>query len=136
VKVVLDANVLFSAFVVQGTCAQVLEAVIAHHRLAVSEGIVSDVRRHLGAKVHASREELDAFEAAIRATAEVLQPLGLAERASRDPDDDAVLGLALAAAADILVTGDRDLLVLGSFRSIPIVSPRAFLGRFAHREPS
>ena len=45
----------------------------------------------------------------------------LDERVSRDADDDAVLACALAARADFIVSGDDDLLVLGSFRGIPIV---------------
>jgi predicted nucleic acid-binding protein len=41
---------------------------------------------------------------------------------SRDPDDGAVLACALAAAAGLIVTRDNDLLTLGSFRQIYIVS--------------
>jgi predicted nucleic acid-binding protein len=41
---------------------------------------------------------------------------------SRDPDDDAVLACALAAQAGLIVSGGKDLLVLGHFRHIPIVS--------------
>ena len=41
---------------------------------------------------------------------------------SRDPDDDAILACALAAHADLIVTGDADLLVLKQFNGIPIVT--------------
>ena len=46
----------------------------------------------------------------------------VAESVSRDPDDDAVLACALAARADLVVSGDNDLLVLKSFEGIPIVT--------------
>ena len=46
----------------------------------------------------------------------------LEQRVSRDADDDAVLGCALAARADLVVSGDADLRVLGSFRGIGIVT--------------
>jgi predicted nucleic acid-binding protein len=46
---------------------------------------------------------------------------------SRDADDDKFLHLAAAADAVALVTGDRDLLVLGEFAGIPILSPSRFL---------
>jgi uncharacterized protein len=42
-----------------------------------------------------------------------------AQRVSRDPDDDAVLACALAAQADLIVSGDQDLLVLQTFEGIP-----------------
>jgi uncharacterized protein len=47
--------------------------------------------------------------------------------ASRDPDDDVVLGCAVDGQADAIVTGDKDLLSLKSFRKIPILTPRQFL---------
>ncbi len=41
----------------------------------------------------------------------------------RDPDDDAVLALALAAKVDFIISGDEDLLAIGVFQGIPILSP-------------
>ncbi len=46
----------------------------------------------------------------------------LTQRISRDADDDQVLACALAAKADLIVSGDRDLLTLKVFRNIPIVT--------------
>ena len=47
---------------------------------------------------------------------------GRYQQVSRDADDDAVLACALAARADLVVSGDADLLVLDSFRGIGIVT--------------
>lgn len=52
----------------------------------------------------------------------LLTPEALAQHA-RDPDDDAVLACALAAHAQLIVSGHRDLLSLGSFQGMPIVKP-------------
>jgi len=41
----------------------------------------------------------------------------------RDPADDPFLSCAVAAGADYIVSGDRDLLDLGSFKNIPIITP-------------
>ena len=46
---------------------------------------------------------------------------------SRDPDDNRILEAAVAGAADYIVTGDQDLLVLGEFEGIAIVTPTRFL---------
>lgn len=45
---------------------------------------------------------------------------------TRDPKDDYLIAYALVGAADYLVTGDQDLLVLGQVDDVKIVTPRAF----------
>lgn len=52
---------------------------------------------------------------------ELVEPANIAPT-SRDVDDDAVLACALAARADFIVSGDQDLIVLGEFQNIPIIS--------------
>ena len=47
----------------------------------------------------------------------------------RDPDDVAVLACALSAGADAIVTGDKDLLTIGSFQGIPIIDTAGALRR-------
>jgi uncharacterized protein len=46
----------------------------------------------------------------------------------RDPDDDEVLALAIAAKVDLIVSGDKDLLVMQSFAGIPILAPAEAVG--------
>jgi putative PIN family toxin of toxin-antitoxin system len=46
--------------------------------------------------------------------------------ACRDPKDDKFLELAVNGHADMIVSGDPDLLVLHPFRGIPIITPAAF----------
>ena len=45
----------------------------------------------------------------------------------RDPKDNMILELAVSGRADVIVTGDQDLLVLDPFQGIRIVTPEAFL---------
>jgi putative PIN family toxin of toxin-antitoxin system len=58
----------------------------------------------------------------VRELAEVIDPPPLLVPVCRDPDDDAVLALAVAAQADLIISGDADLLALGSHAEIPIVN--------------
>jgi len=51
--------------------------------------------------------------------------------ACRDPTDDKFLELAVNGRADVLVTGDLDLLVLNPFRRLPIITPRVFVHELA-----
>jgi putative PIN family toxin of toxin-antitoxin system len=44
----------------------------------------------------------------------------------RDPNDDKFLELAVNGRADVIISGDNDLLMLDIFRGIPIITPAAF----------
>jgi uncharacterized protein len=59
---------------------------------------------------------------------EVAERVAITERitACRDPDDDKFLELAVSGRADVIVSGDGDLLALDTFRGIPIVTAAAF----------
>nr|WP_315183584.1 putative toxin-antitoxin system toxin component, PIN family [uncultured Albidiferax sp.] len=59
----------------------------------------------------------------------VVQPQPLSQPVCRDPDDDEVLALALSAQADVIVSGDNDLLVLQSFEGIAIITAAEALQR-------
>ena len=65
----------------------------------------------------------------VRQLAEVIDPPPLTKPVCRDADDDAVLALAAAAMADVIVSGDDDLLSLTSFEGIPILTPVQALER-------
>jgi uncharacterized protein len=68
-------------------------------------------------------------------TFDVVDPVSLGAQGRRDADDDVVLGTAIAGRADLIVTGDRDLLDLETYRDIPIVSPRGFWSFESKRRP-
>ena len=59
----------------------------------------------------------------VRRLSEVIDPPPLPQPVCRDPDDDEVLALAIAAKVELIVSGDRDLLSLGSFQGLPILVP-------------
>ena len=62
---------------------------------------------------------------------ELVEPKDVPRDACRDPDDLPILGTLLAAEADCLVTGDKDLLDLKEFQSVPILSPRTLHDRLS-----
>ena len=76
-----------------------------------------------------SKTSRESALAEVRQLAEVIEPPPLAQPVCRDPDDDEVLALAIAAQVDLIISGDDDLLVLQAFEGIPIVNPAQALLR-------
>jgi len=125
-RLVLDSNVLIAAFVARGVCADLLEHAVRVHDPATSEFILDEVHTKLREKIRVTTSQADQAVKLLRSRFEVVEPVTIDEEACRDPDDLPVLGTAVAARCDVLVSGDKDLLELETFRGIRIVSPGAF----------
>jgi putative PIN family toxin of toxin-antitoxin system len=125
-RLVLDANVLIAAFVARGVCAELLEHSVREHEPVTSAAIVEEVRRNLVGKTKVTATQGDQAVRLLRTRLEVVEPVALGAQVCRDPDDDVVLGTAIAGRCDVVVTGDKDLLDLVSYRDITIVLPRGF----------
>jgi len=126
VRVVLDSNVLIAAFATRGLCESLLEVCFSDHELFVSEHLLSEVQRNLTMKIKLPTSIIQDIILLLRDRGTLIIPDLVSEDACRDADDLPILGLAQAASADCIVTGDKDLLVLGRFGKISIYSPRAF----------
>ena len=96
------------------------------HALITSEPLLQELRTISRAKFAVDSVELPLL-AQLNGEAEIVTPAELRGGVCRDKDDDVVLATALAGKADVIVTGDEDLLVLKKFRGIGILSPRQFL---------
>lgn len=129
-RLLWDTNVLFAAFLSHGVCAGLYEEALLHAEIVVSEEILSELRQKLISKGKLSEAESAEVIAAIRSDAAVVKALSLDHPLCRDPDDDMVLGSALAGKVDAIVTRDKDLLVLKSFGQITILTPRECLLMF------
>ena len=125
-RLVLDANVLIAAFVARGVCAELLEHCVREHEPVTSEAVLEEVRRNLVAKIKVTGAQADQTVRLLRTRFEVVEPVALEHPVYRDPDDDVVLGTAIAGRCVAIVTGDRDLLDLVTHREIKVVSPRGF----------
>lgn len=62
----------------------------------------------------------------IRQRSEAVTPANVDESLCRDPNDLHVLGAALSGQADVIATGDKDLLVVERIDSTPILTPCQF----------
>src|SRR5437588_4004610 len=83
-------------------------------KLITSEPILSEFEQALLLKARVPHAEAAAARRQVQGNPEVCQPVVLSAPVCRDADDDAILGTAIAAKADLIVSGDKDLLVLDS----------------------
>jgi putative PIN family toxin of toxin-antitoxin system len=125
-RVFLDTNVIISATATRGLCADVFREVLLSHELIVSESLLAEVRRVLSRKFGANREIIESVIQILSQDTIFSQPLDSPEVAIRDSDDLLILASALAGRAEVLITGDKELLALGSIHDLEIISPRRF----------
>lgn len=129
-RLVLDTNVVASAVLWGGVPRQLLQAgrekrvsLFASIRL-LAELTDILVRPKFEKKLAASGLTIEQIVDRYAELAAVVQPAAIAPTVLDDPDDDQVLACAVAARADLIVSGDRrHLLPLGRFEGMPIVSP-------------
>jgi len=141
VRIVLDTNVLVSALISTGTPPGLLYDAWAHgdYRLVTSRAQIAELTRVLTyerLRPYIRPADAQALSETIGAAAIVIDTLP-DTRLSADPDDNVILATAIAAGADLIVTGDKShLLELGSAEGIPIVTPREALRYLGKRAAS
>jgi putative PIN family toxin of toxin-antitoxin system len=128
VRVFLDTNVLVSAYTVRsGFCAELIELILTDPRCSLLTGEVNltelrSVLRRRPFRVRPAR--IEEIESQLRDQTIIPKPLHPADLPVRDLADRWVLASAVAGRADLLVTGDKDLLDIADQASLPIVTPR------------
>jgi len=131
-RCVVDTNVLGSAVLFSRSVPrQAVERVLRENLLLFSDSTLDELKDVLFRSKfdrYVSREERASFLAQLSATAEFVSIIQLV-RECRDPKDDKFLEVALNGRADLIITGDADLLAMHPWRGIQILSPTDHLKR-------
>ena len=125
-RVFLDTNVLVSAVATRGICADLLRLVASEHELVVGEVVLTELRHVLATRIRLPAERIDEVETFLRTYEVVAKPGAKDPVAVRDDADRWVLANARDARADVLITGDADLLAVAASAGLRIVTPRQF----------
>ena len=139
-RFVRDMNLLVSGMIAAGLPRRLVDGAKAgEFELCTSEGLLAELLDALSRNKFAARLAQAGLAPAVivddlRRLAVVVSPPSVPRVVPTDPDDDHVLAAALAGNADLIASGDkRDLLPLGSFRGILIVTARAAVERLEAR---
>jgi putative PIN family toxin of toxin-antitoxin system len=128
-RVVIDTNIIVSAYL-----GGVLETIIIRWKSGEFTFIVSD---EIADEYHAvlnrpkfkiERAEVDDFFSLLFSRAEFVEPVEEIDAIKSDSSDNKFLEAAIAGQVDFIVSGDRHLLDLEEFRSIPVITAREFIG--------
>jgi putative PIN family toxin of toxin-antitoxin system len=131
-RVVFDTNVVLSAIFFGGTPRQCLLLwARKKFQLAVTAEILEEYAALAALMTVRTGIRSSGQIEWMRAKAKFFEPAPLGKQRSRDSKDDMFLACALAANAEFIVTGDKDLLELRKPFGIEILDPRKFLNRFS-----
>lgn len=141
VRLVIDTNTAVSGLLWSGPPSQVIDAaIIGAVRLFTSIVLLDELldvlqRPKLARRLALRGLTVPELLAVYAKLTVIVSSAPLPNQVSVDPDDDAVLACALAAQAEAIVSGDDDLLRLGSYQGIPILTAPVLLARITPPTP-
>jgi putative PIN family toxin of toxin-antitoxin system len=141
-RIVADTNTVLSGLLWQGPPRRLMD--LARQRVftpCISATLLAELAEVIARDKFAQRVLAAGLSAAdlvqdYTRLAQIVEPQPLPAPASRDPDDDHVLACALAAQANLIVSGDRDLLDLNEYHGIPILTTTVALQRLEAKTKS
>ena len=130
-RVVFDTNVLISALITTGKPKELFQqAVKGHIQLVISKSILeefSQISMDPRIRKYASEDDVVAFLRIIDKVAKVTKIKSQFSAVKEDPDDDMVVRTAFDGKANYIVSGDKHLLSLGTYRGIRIINVEEML---------
>jgi uncharacterized protein len=129
-RAVFDTNVLISAFLFStSTPRRAFDFTLDHGKILISLPLLRElygVLQYPKFDLYASQSQRTQFVTLLTNVA-TLTTITVQLQVVRDPEDNSVLELAVSDGASVIISGDRDLLTLGRYDSIPIRTPAPFL---------
>lgn len=126
-RVVLDTNVFISALVFGGKPREVTELLVDTITVVYAHEILTEIRRIIHLKFPAFNEDLERLEKLLERDALRVELGSSLVTISRDPDDNKFIETAIIGDCQYIVSGDKDLLAIGSYKNIRIIKPAEFL---------
>jgi len=125
-KIVLDTNVIVAAYATRGLAYSVFRLCLQKYKLIISSIILEELESNFTKKLNMPPDEASMNLSFLRRTCGIGEITAVDPSRCRDRKDLHILGLAENTKADMIITGDNDLLEIRSYKGISILSPRQF----------
>ncbi|MBD2359809.1 putative toxin-antitoxin system toxin component, PIN family [Anabaena minutissima FACHB-250] len=129
-RIVIDTNCFVSRLLTPNSItAQAIRKAFDDHCILISSETIAELTKVLARKKfdpYVSAEDRQRFITYLISLADMVEIL-TSVKVCRDPKDDKFLSLAISGNANLIITGDEDLLVLNPYQNISILSPKAFI---------
>jgi putative PIN family toxin of toxin-antitoxin system len=128
VRVVFDTNIFVSAFVIKGSIAEkaIIQILKNKDTLLISKEIIGEVLSVLSSKFSRDREAISQVAVHLSELAELVYP-GKKLRVFKDDPDNRILECAIYGNADVVVTGDKEMLKLKKYKGVKIITLKEYL---------
>ncbi|MFN0315299.1 MAG: putative toxin-antitoxin system toxin component, PIN family [Burkholderiales bacterium] len=131
-RIVVDTNVLVSRLLLPNSLpARAVRHIVDHGQLLASGATLMELAEVLSRPKFDRYVDLEDRQEFFRQLSRVTDvvPITYVVRVCRDPKDDKFIELAVNGEAGLIVTGDQDLLVLGAYQGIAIMTPASYLNQ-------
>jgi uncharacterized protein len=127
-RVVFDTNIFISALVISGSLAEkaILKIIEGEDTLVISKDIINEVLSVLSSKFGRDREALSHVAVMLSELGALVKPIKKI-RIFKDEPDNRILECAITGNADVLVTGDKEMLRMREHKGIRIISLKEYL---------
>jgi uncharacterized protein len=127
-QVVLDTNIYISAAIIGRVCEEILK-IYRFRKIAVfiSADIITELEAKLKDKFFWEQKQIKVFTESIMEFCNIVESTEIIHYLKDDPDDDKILECAVAADCSYIVSGDKHLIRLKSYKNIKILDPAEFL---------
>lgn len=131
-KVVIDTNVFVAGIFWSGPPYTILQAWQEKKiQVAITKDILDEYHRVAELlQQKYSTIDLTPIIEWVTTYSEICHPAPLSKRISVDPDDDKFIACAIAAKANIIISGDKDLLDVSGVFGIQVIKPRGFVNQY------
>ena len=127
-RVVLDTNVYISAAILGRVCEEIIQTCrFSDLEVFISKDIINEIKNKLSHKFLWQDDQINVFLESIMEFCEIVQVDEKISHIKDDPDDDKILECAVSADCDYIISGDKHLLKLRSYKTIRILNPADFL---------